>query len=741
MTPLELVVSKLQAAGCDPSETGINAYESRCPVHRGKRKNLSVGVGAGGKVLLHCHHVDQNGQVGCLPFDITRALGLGLADLAPGSCNGSTTRPKTAGKPKRSWKSPDDVLRAVAAKILHQPTTLTTWTYQNADTTPSMVVGRIDDASGYKTYRPVHVLADGTWAIGDPPGLLPLYGLPWIEQANMVFVVEGEKCADAILGLDWVATTSAHGAQSPKKTDWSPLAGKDVVLIPDNDADGEGYATSVLRLLKRLDPRPRVKLVRLPGLADGEDVADWIPGVVGNRVGDEAQRAVCSELERLILAAPKIDLDTIADAPSQAAGPVVGSLGAEAPIAIPEWPKPPEDVAFQGLAGEVVKLIEPTSEADPVGVLLQLLIGFGNAIGSGLCVVADGHAHHANEFVVTVGETSRSRKGTAWRRAQPYLAHVDSNWADKRVTHGLSSGEGLIHEIRDQTLGIDKKTSGTVVTDPGVDDKRVMVVESEFGTVLRVLAREGNTLSDVLRLAWDGDDLRTMTKHSPARATKPHVSMAGHITQQELAKYLDHVEVFNGLGNRIAWACVRRSKSLPFPGSVDGKSMLDVGTRLAAAADLARGVGVMAWTSAGKTLWESEYGRLTEDRPGLWGAITSRAEAHVLRLSTIFASLDRSREIADTHVLAALAVWGYCDRSAAFLFGGSLGDRDADWILDALRAKPAGMTRTDISVEVFSRNRTADVITRALGLLLKYKLARCEPAGNGQNERWFAVIS
>ena len=63
----------------------------------------------------------------------------------------------------------------------------------------------------------------------------------------------------------------------------------------------------------------------------------------------------------------------------------------------------------------------------------------------------------------------------------------------------------------------------------------------------------------------------------------------------------------------------------------------------------------MIWTSTGKTLWESEYGRLTEDRPGLWGAITSRAEAHVLRLAMIFALLDKSEEIADTHVLAALA--------------------------------------------------------------------------------------
>ena len=154
---------------------------------------------------------------------------------------------------------------------------------------------------------------------------------------------------------------------------------------------------------------------------------------------------------------------------------------AEAPIPIPEWPDPPEDPAFHGLAGEVVRLIEPSSEADPVGVLLQLLIGFGNAIGSGLWVVADGHRHHANEYGLTVGETSRARKGTsvASGSARSWPASTPAGRED-RITHGLSSGEGLIWEIRDPILGTDKKTGQQIVVDPGVDDKRVMVVEQRI---------------------------------------------------------------------------------------------------------------------------------------------------------------------------------------------------------------------------------------------------------------------
>jgi hypothetical protein len=701
-----------------------------------------VGVGDDGRVLFHCHHVDANGQVGCSADAIVGVLGLRLEDLFPAKPDGSTTTSKSSGK--KSWRTLEAALKAVASKIEPKPITTDSWTYHNASGNVVMVVGRFDAGDGEKTYRPFHRLADRSWAIGDPPGLLPLYRLPEVtEHTQTVMVVEGEKCVLALRKIRAVATTSAHGSDSPHKTDWTPLAGKPVVVLPDHDTAGEGYAAAVLRILKGLDPRPPwVQVVRLPGLADGEDVADWIPRVVGDRVGDDAREVACGELQTLVDAAPLIDLDTIADAPSEDPRPGAGVPVVEAPIPIPEWPDPPQDAAFHGLAGEVVRLIEPSSEADPVGVLVQFLIGFGNAVGPGLSVLADGHHHHANEFGVTVGDTSRARKGTAWRRVRPILAHADVGWADNKITGGLSSGEGLIWEIRDAIHGTDKKTGQTIVVDPGVDDKRVLVVEQEFGNVLRVLAREGNTLSAVLRLGWDGDNLRIMTKHSPARASNPHVSLIGHVTAEELTRYLSHVEIFNGLGNRILWACVKRSKSLAFGGSVDPQAIGGLGNRLALALDDARQKGAMDWTPSGKTLWECEYDALTQSRPGLWGAITSRAEAHVLRLGLIFATLDRADKIADTHVLAALELWRFCDRSAAYLFGGSVGDRDADAILATLRAKPEGMTRTEIRRVVFKDNKTSDEVARALSLLLRHKLIRQEKLDTGGKrpaELWIAT--
>jgi putative DNA primase/helicase len=301
-TPLDLVLGKLRAAGCDPSPTGKDSYESRCPAHRGDRKNLSVKLGDNGAVILHCHHVGDTGRGTCPADSIAQSLGLRLEDLWPKS-NGTTSAGKTSGK--KTWP---DLGKAVHAVTYHLKPTKPpdTWTYNDAHGNPIMAVVRFDTADGKKTYRPFHRLPDGTWAVGDPPGLLPLYRLPEvIKKAGPIFVTEGEKCVHALSRFRAVATTSAHGSESPHKTDWTPLAGKPVVILPDNDPPGEGYAASVLRILKRLDPRPPwVRVVGLPGLADGADVADWIPRVLGDRGGDEAQKAIQDELARLVEAAP-----------------------------------------------------------------------------------------------------------------------------------------------------------------------------------------------------------------------------------------------------------------------------------------------------------------------------------------------------------------------------------------------------------------------------------------------------
>ena len=109
----------------------------------------------------------------------------------------------------------------------------------------------------------------------------------------------------------------------------------------------------------------------------------------------------------------------------------------------------------------------------------------------------------------------------------------------------------MIHAVRDATYKI--KDGEPVLDDAGVEDKRLCVVEPEFASVLKVGARDGNTLTEVLRRAWDGNDLRTLTRNSPLVATDPHITLIGH-DQEELQRNVDDTSQTNGYVNRFAFA-------------------------------------------------------------------------------------------------------------------------------------------------------------------------------------------
>lgn len=409
--------------------------------------------------------------------------------------------------------------------------------------------------------------------------------------------------------------------------------------------------------------------------------------------------------------------------------------GALQPPAV-SWPAPAKPDAFRGLAGEVVAIIEPHSEADPIALLSQLLVGFGNVIGRSAYFPVEADRHYANLYAVLVGPTSKARKGSALSHIKKVLRESDVTWANNSVLSGLSSGEGLVWAVRDPVVSKD----GDKILVVGVEDKRILAVESEFAQPLKVMARETNILSTILRQAWDSGNLRTLTKNNPAQATGAYISIIGHITQQELRRYLNETELGNGFGNRFLWLCVKRSKVLPEGGKLDDGDLLELTERLAATADWARRVKRMRRSDKARKLWADVYPALSEGRAGLLGAVTSRAEAQVTRLSLIYALLDRSSIIHTQHLKAALALWDYAEASARFIFGDSLGDPVADEILRALRVGPSGLTRTDIS-NLFGGHRKSTDIDRALVVLSQSGLASCRPEATGgrPDERWFVL--
>ncbi len=722
-TPIDRVLARLR----EVSRSG-KGWKACCPAHDDRHPSLSVREASDGRLHLNCF-------VGCTRQEICDALGITVDDLQPGE-----VAQVEDNRDHHDHDGPEEryltAERAIAElERTHGPASAK-WEYQNAAGDAAGIVLRFDLADGGKRIRPVSHLG-GMWRIAGMSPPRPLYRLPELGGAERVYIVEGEKCAEATRSLGLVVTTSVHGAKSAAKTNWAPLAGKDVVILPDNDDAGKKYAQDVAAIVTGLTPAASVRIVDLPGLPEAGDIVDWIAAQ-----GETADRAeLRRQIEALVQAAPAwTPVATVANGPSR--------VNESSSLAVDPWPDPPAPEAFHGIAGELVDLLDPHTEADRAAILIQFLAGFGNLIGSGPHFRVEGDYHAAKLNVVLVGATSKGRKGTSAGQVLRILGRVDETWGTDRVLKGLSSGEGLIWAVRDPILKHEAiKDKGHVVeyqdveVDPGVEDKRAFVLESEFVSVLKVMQREKNTLSAVIRDAWDRDTLRTLTKNTPAKSTGCHITIVGHITRDELRRTVAETEMANGFANRFLWMCVKRSKCIPQGTALSDSALEPYVTRLAAAADAARKVERVGLDAEAAKLWAEVYPALSEGKPGLLGAVTSRAEAQVTRLALVYALLDHAVAIRPCHLTAALAVWDYAEASVRYIFGSRLGDPLADKILAELKSCPEGLSRTDLSGRL-GRNRTADEINRALSTLAESGLARVQnnPGTAGRPAQvWFSL--
>ncbi len=377
-------------------------------------------------------------------------------------------------------------------------------------------------------------------------------------------------------------------------------------------------------------------------------------------------------------------------------------------IALPpppaDWPAPPDDAAYHGLPGAIVTKIAPHTEADPAAILVQLLVCAGALIGRGAFFQVEATRHHPHEFVVLVGDSAKARKGSSFDHVARLLSQTDPAFSS-RLTTGLASGEGLIWAVRDPQG-----------SDPGALDKRLLVIEPEFASVLKSTGRELSTLSPTLRCAWDGRPLALLTRTAPARATQAHISIIGHITQTELRRHTTTIEIANGFLNRFIFAAVRRVRLLPEGGDPDPLHGTSLARYLATVLKHAQTAGQLTLNPDARELWWHTYPQLSQPQDGIIGHLTARAEAHTIRLALLYALLDAQKTIGPEHLHAALALWNYANRSAAWALDQSTGDPLAEHIHTALTRSPDGLTRTQIR-DLCQRNLPADRIEQALATL------------------------
>jgi hypothetical protein len=369
------------------------------------------------------------------------------------------------------------------------------------------------------------------------------------------------------------------------------------------------------------------------------------------------------------------------------------------------------EAALHRPAGLAVRTIAPHTEAHPAAILLQLLAAFGNLVSRGPHCMVDATRHGLNLFVVLVGDSSKARKGTSWSQIARLFAEVDRPWLATCVTSARLTASGLVYALRDQQPPT---------------DRRLLALSEEFASILYALKRAKGHLSPLLRSAWDSGDLLSLDMHQQLLATGTHISLIAHITQRELAQSLHRTEAHNGFANRCLWTWVERNNCLPEGGNLSAKDLSAVARELRRALDWATAKPEILFhrDAAARELWQDCYPALSQLRPGLRGAATSRAEAQVLRLSAIYAALDCSPVVGLPHLQAALAVWDYCSASASHLFGDSTGDPIADRIREALQQSPEGLSKHQI-IRLFHGHVNGDRIDAALQQLMLIDAASC----------------
>ena len=629
-------------------------FAALCPAHDDRSPSLSVDPRKDGKgALVHCH-------AGCDIHDVVAALGLTVEALW------DDQKIKAAYSPTRTYVYP-------GGRQVHRK--------------PNGNGGKTFPQSGNKSDR-------------------SLFGSDLITpDTELVIAAEGEKDCELLQALGAVAVCSAMGAGKAHLADWSPVAGKIVIVIADADEVGRKHAADIHRLLEG-----RAKSVSVVE-CKAKDFADAF--LAGYGLAD------LTEIEQ-----PDDEVRTV------------------------PWPRL-DPAALHGHAGKIVRLLEEHTEADPAALLVQILHQVGAVVGRDPHIVVSNKMHPAITSPLIVGATSNGAKGTSTDVVNAVRRRADELAAGGHAINavsGLSSAEGLIEAVVDGDPDDENNT--------GVIDKRLLVIETEYCSVLKIQRREGNTLGPVLRQAWDGDTLRTLTrKKNRLVATNPHICITGHVTPREFRAAIRDADLAGGSVNRLLIVLSRRSKFHTRFGNVPDEVLTEAAKlfkdAIITAREAAGNGGTRSLSDDFWALWDEVYPELARERPESDATdATARGTTQVLRLALQYSILDRAELVEARHLAAALALWKYCEHGARWLFSSheadearAEGDGLHKFIFDG---GPDGRSRTEISVDHFQRNKSAEEISAELEPLVHHGAVvevrqQSGPGGGDHALRRFAV--
>lgn len=277
MTPHPRQTTKAELLGAlKAAGAVVQGNKIKCPFHDDRSPSAGVFQGDDGIWRYRCHSCGTKGDV----YDIeARMTGRPLAEILRENAQDATesknaVRPYPS-RPQRPFVDLGAIYGLLEAQhggrleALHEYTTV--------DGQHVQYVIRWRNADGKKTIRPAVKTSAGL-ELRSPENRF-LYRLPETDKAKTVVVVEGEAKADILAKYGFTATTSAGGSKAAAKTDWQPLAGKNIILWPDYDTAGMAYADDVRRILDGLDCKIKIIDPATLDLPETGDVVDYVQQV------------------------------------------------------------------------------------------------------------------------------------------------------------------------------------------------------------------------------------------------------------------------------------------------------------------------------------------------------------------------------------------------------------------------------------------------------------------------------
>lgn len=422
---------------------------------------------------------------------------------------------------------------------------------------------------------------------------------------------------------------------------------------------------------------------------------------------------------------------------------------------VPEVDRSPpiaHDEMFPGVLGELVTLCCQQSEAVPAAVGAYAIALFSALVGPTVYYQLGDERRWLNNYYLLVGPSGMGKGASEYgprrifRRVENLLAERFAQHWKQGMTEGLteypsldihdgglSSGEGLA------TAKADDLKMGKDEPPVQVTDKRFLLLEPEFGNVLNMAQRKGNTLSHVLRNGYDGKTIRPLTKRDRVCVTDPFFVMVGSITPGELTGHDQNaVMTVNGMLNRtlMLWTRTNRMQPIPVPiPEVPLNQLADVlaervlfardnrfETHFRKQAEAARPVRM---SPEAEQFWIEHYSMMMNGADcALVKTLCQRHRLHVLILSSLFALLDGQWMISADHIACARHWANFARRSVIYSYRHFEGQQSAKHhrttamvVLNAIDdlINKNGECKTSDLYHWFSNHITRELLTNAIG--------------------------